>query len=76
LRVKDVDFAQNQLIIRDAKGNQDRLTVLPQSLMAPLQAHLVQVKQIFQDDLALGYGAVYLPFALARKYPNADREWK
>jgi integron integrase len=76
LRIKDVDFAQNQLIIRDAKGNQDRLTVLPQSLMAPLQAHLVQVKQIFQDDLALGYGAVYLPFALARKYPNADREWK
>jgi integron integrase len=76
LRVKDIDFAQNQLIIRDAKGNKDRLTVLPQSLIAPLQAHLVQVKQIFQDDLALGYGAVYLPFALQRKYPNADREWK
>jgi integron integrase len=76
LRVKDVDFAQGQLIIRDAKGNKDRLTVLPQSLLAPLQAHLVQVKQIFQDDLALGYGAVYLPFALERKYPNANREWK
>jgi integron integrase len=76
LRVKDIDFAQNQLIIHDAKGNLDRLTVLPQSLIAPLQAHLIQVKQIFQDDLALGYGAVYLPFALARKYPNADREWK
>jgi integron integrase len=76
LRVKDLDFAQNQLIIRDAKGNQDRLTVLPQSLIEPLQAHLIQVKQIFQDDLALGYGAVYLPFALTRKYPNADREWK
>lgn len=76
LRVKDVDFAQGQLIIRDAKGNKDRLTVLPQSLIAPLQAHLVQVKQIFQDDLALGYGAVYLPFALERKYPSANREWK
>lgn len=76
LRVKDVDFAQGQLIIRDAKGNKDRLTVLPQSLKAPLHAHLVQVKQIFQDDLALGYGAVYLPFALERKYPNANRDWK
>jgi integron integrase len=76
LRVKDVDFAQGQLIIRDAKGNKDRLTVLPQSLTAQLQAHLVQVKQTFQDDLALGYGAVYLPFALERKYPNAKREWK
>jgi integron integrase len=76
LRVKDLDFAQNQLIIREAKGNKDRLTVLPQSLIAPLQAHLVQVKQIFQDDLALGYGAVHLPFALERKYPNANREWK
>jgi integron integrase len=76
LRVKDVDFAQGQLIIRDAKGNKDRLTVLPQSLKAPLQAHLVQVKQILQDDLALGYGAVYLPFALERKYPNANRDWK
>jgi integron integrase len=76
LRVKDLDFAQNQLIIREAKGNKDRLTVLPQSLITPLQAHLVQVKQIFQDDLALGYGAVYLPFALERKYPNANRDWK
>ena len=76
LRVKDLDFAQNQLIIRDAKGNKDRLTILPQSLIAPLQAHLIQVKQTFQDDLALGHGAVYLPFALERKYPNANREWK
>jgi integron integrase len=75
LRVKDLDFAQNQLVIRDAKGNQDRLTILPQSLIAPLQAHLIQVKQIFQDDLALGYGVVYLPFALERKYPNANRQW-
>jgi integron integrase len=76
LRVKDIDFAQSQLIIRDAKGNKDRLTVLPQSLIEPLRAHLIQVKQIFQDDLALGYGSVYLPFALTRKYPNANREWK
>ncbi|NCJ06245.1 integron integrase [Synechococcales cyanobacterium C] len=76
LRVKDIDFAQSQLIIRNAKGNKDRLTVLPQSLVPQLQAHLVQVKQTFQDDLSLGYGAVYLPFALERKYLNANREWK
>jgi integron integrase len=76
LRVKDIDFAQSQLVIRDAKGNKDRLTVLPQLLLAPLQAHLLQVKQTFQDDLALGYGAVYLPSALERKYPHANREWK
>ena len=76
LRVKDIDFAQSQLVIRDAKGNKDRLTVLPQLLLAPLQAHLLQVKQTFQDDLALGYGAVYLPSALERKYPHANRDWK
>jgi site-specific recombinase XerD len=62
-------------MIRDAKGNQDRVTILPQSLSEQLQAHLVQVKQTYNDDLALGYGAVYLPFALDRKYPNANRQW-
>jgi integron integrase len=75
LRVKDIDFAQSQLIIRDAKGNQDRVTMLPQSITELLQAHLVQVKQTHINDLALGYGAVYLPFALARKYTHAEREW-
>jgi integron integrase len=75
LRVKDIDFAQSQLIIRDAKGNQDRVTMLPQSIQELLQAHLVQVKQTHLNDLALGYGAVYLPFALARKSTNAEREW-
>jgi integron integrase len=75
LRVKDLDFAQGQIIIRDAKGNQDRLTMLPESITAQLQAHLVQVKQTHQDDLALGYGAVYLPSALTRKFPKADRQW-
>jgi integron integrase len=76
LRVKDIDFAQSQLIIRDAKGHRDRLTILPQSLTAQLQAHLDQVKQTFKNDLSLGYGAVYLPDALERKYPNANREWQ
>jgi integron integrase len=75
LRVKDLDFAQHQITVRDAKGHKDRVTVLPQSLCELLQAHLVRVKQTYYDDLALGYGAVYLPFALERKYPNANREW-
>jgi integron integrase len=75
LRVKDIDFSQAQIIVRDTKGNRDRITILPQSIIHLLQAHLVQVKQWHQDDLAQGYGTVYLPYALARKYPNAEREW-
>lgn len=75
LRVKDLDFSQGQIIVRDTKGNHDRLTILPQSIAEQLQAHLVQVRQIHTTDLSLGFGAVYLPFALARKYPNAEREW-
>lgn len=62
-------------MIRDAKGNQDRITMLPKSITEQLQAHLVQVKQTHQNDLALGYGAVHLPDALARKAPHADRQW-
>jgi integron integrase len=75
LRVKDVDFAQRQIVVRDGKGQKDRVTMLPASLVQPLQAHLVRVKALHRDDLAEGYGAVYLPFALERKYPNANREW-
>lgn len=75
LRVKDVDFAQGQIIVRHGKGNKDRVTMLPASLHEPLQAHLQQVKMLHRDDLAAGYGAVYLPFALTHKYPNANREW-
>jgi len=75
LRVKDADFAQSQIVVRDAKGGKDRLTMLPDSLADLLRAHLVQVKQLHTDDLDQGYGAVYLPHALARKYPNAAREW-
>jgi integron integrase len=75
LRVKDLDFEQSQIMVRDAKGNKDRVTMLPQSIAELLQAQLVQVKQIHQTDLASGYGAVYLPYALARKYPHAQREW-
>ena len=75
LRVKDVDFAQHQIVVRDGKGEQDRITMLPDSLIALLQEHLQRVKQLHKQDLAQGQGAVYLPYALDRKYPNASREW-
>ncbi|MEZ4710237.1 MAG: integron integrase [Caldilineaceae bacterium] len=75
LRVKDADFDRNQLIIRDTKGNEDRVTMLPQTVAPLLSEHLIAVQQQHVSDLAAGYGSVELPFALARKYPNADREW-
>ena len=75
LRVKDVDFAYKQITIRDAKGGKDRVTVLPDILVTPLQGHLVRVRSLHAQDLLEGYGAVRLPSALARKYPNAAREW-
>lgn len=70
LRVKDVDFAQHQIIVRDGKGAKDRVTILPDMLCQPLQSYLKQVKRMHDDDLAHGRGDVYLPFALERKYPN------
>jgi len=75
LRVKDIDFEKNEIIIRDAKGMQDRVTVLPEKVKSSLENHLKRVKQIHENDLAKGYGRVYLPFALQRKYPNANRRW-
>lgn len=75
LRVQDVDFAGHQIIIRGGKGNKDRLTVLPQNLMEPLQHHLQDVKRLHRQDLSAGWGQVPLPGALARKYVNASREW-
>jgi integron integrase len=75
LRVKDLDFAQQQIVIRNSKGMESRVTMLPASLIQPLQEHLQRVKRIHQNDLQRGYGSVYLPFALERKYPNASREW-
>ena len=76
LRVKDVDFAQNQIVVREGKGAKDRVTMLPQSVKTPLQDHLQRVKTLHEDDLRDGGGTVYLPYALARKYPNALTEWK
>ncbi|GAB4172963.1 MAG: hypothetical protein Kow00100_14470 [Geothermobacteraceae bacterium] len=75
LRVKDVDFDQGQLLVRDGKGGKDRVTVLPQQLVAPLRDHLERVRSLHQRDLADGLGAVWMPPALARKYPHASREW-
>jgi len=75
LRVKDADFRRLECLIRDGKGAKDRVTVLPRALAEPLKAHLVLVRQTHVQDLAAGYGDVYLPFALERKYPSAAREW-
>src|SRR5690606_7943547 len=76
LRVQDVDFAYGHITVRSGKGAKDRVTVLPGRLVEPLKRHLERVKRQHDRDLALGLGSVYLPFALARKYPDADREWK
>jgi integron integrase len=76
LRVQDLDFQMRQITVRDGKGAKDRYTVLPESLIAPLQAHLARVQLRHQEDLREGYGTVYLPGALDRKYPNAAREWR
>ena len=75
LRVKDIDFHYKQLLIRDSKGSKDRVTVLPGPLIEPLRNHLARVQELHQQDLKNGYGDVYLPYALKRKYPNADKEW-
>ncbi len=75
LRVKDVDFAYHIIVVRDGKGMEDRVTMLPDGVIPPLQEHLQRVKQLHEQDLAKGYGSVYLPYALERKYPNANREW-
>ncbi len=75
LRVKDVDFARNEIVVRDGKGMKDRVTLLPQRLVTPLKQHLQVVRAVHQQELAAGRGDVYLPEALARKYPKAPIEW-
>jgi integrase len=71
LRVKDIDVSYGQIIVRDGKGEKDRVTMLPGRLKQPLMRHLQKVKLLHEEDLAVGYGDVFLPYALARKYPNA-----
>jgi integron integrase len=75
LRVKDLDFAQLQIIVREGKGNKDRITMLPPSLVEHLRRQLERAKALHEMDVRESFGHVYLPYALARKYPNADREW-
>jgi integron integrase len=75
LRVKDVDFAYRQIVVRDGKGGKDRVTVLPENVVQPLQAHLGKVRGLHRHDLEEGYGEVWLPHALSRKYPRAGYDW-
>ena len=76
LRVQDIDFARNEILVRNGKGAKDRITMLPESLRKPLQDHLKKVRAIHEKDLAEGWGRVLLPDALDRKYPNAHVEWR
>jgi integron integrase len=75
LRVKDIDFEQNLIFVRGGKGDKDRATILPQTVKDILKKHLDEVKKLHAKDLAGGYGEVYLPDSLERKYPNAAKEW-
>jgi integron integrase len=75
LRVKDLDFGAHQLTVRSGKGDRDRVTMLPERLVAPLADHLLLVRRLHDEDLERGFGTVYLPSALERKYPNASAEW-
>ena len=75
LRVKDLDFDHRQVVVRDGKGQKDRVTVLPEKATAPLRAHLEKVKALFESDLEAGIAGAYVWPALERKYPSAGREW-
>lgn len=76
LRIKDIDFEYRQIMVRDGKGGKDRITMLPESLIEPLRTQIDHASRLHQQDLSEGFGCVYLPFALARKYPNAEQELK
>lgn len=76
LRVKDIDFGMNLITVRDGKGAKDRTTLLPESLRGALRKQLEKVKFIHKEDLQRDFGAVWLPFAIAKKYPNAAKDWK
>lgn len=76
LRVQDIDFDFNLIYVRGSKGDKDRTTMLPEYVKPDLSAHLEKVKDLHQKDMAAGYGQVYLPGAIERKYPGAAGEWK
>ena len=75
LRIKDIDFEINEIRVHSGKGDKDRLVPLPKSIKPALKTHLERVKLIHENDLSKGYGEVYLPHALDRKYQNAGKEW-
>jgi integrase len=75
LRVKDIDFSYRQVIVRDGEGEKDRINMLPAFVMKPLKDHRIEVQALHRKDLSEGFGRVYLPHALDREYPNANREW-
>ena len=75
LRVKDIDFTRCEIVVREGKGNKDRVTMLSAAVVSKLRVHLEGVRGLHAADLAAGFGRVLLPDALALKYPNADREW-
>lgn len=75
LRVKDIDFDNGQITVRAGKGEKDRRTLLPRPLAEPLREQLARIKLLHEQDLREGFGAVHLPYALERKYPNAARQW-
>jgi len=75
LRVKDIEFDRREVVVRDGKGGKDRITVLPENLILPIKSQMEKVRKLHDRDLEDGFGRVYLPNALATKYPNADRAW-
>src|ERR1039457_4624648 len=75
LRIQDIDFERNQIVVRGGKGDKDRVTILPDKLKLELQEHLKRIRILWEADVREGFGEVYLPEALARKYPKAAREW-
>jgi integron integrase len=76
LRVQDIEFARNEILVRDGKGAKDRISMVPESLKNPLQDHLKKVKALHERDLVDGWGRVQMPTALDRKYPNAPADWR
>jgi integron integrase len=76
LRIKDLDFDRQQIVVRQGKGRKDRVTMLPAAAREALTAHLARVRQMHEVDVSRGFGRVVLPFAMARKYPNAATEWR
>ncbi|MDO8721410.1 MAG: integron integrase [Syntrophales bacterium] len=76
LRVQDIDFGMNSVIVRAGKGDKDRITMMPAAIRESLQRHLMLVKEVHEREIEKGYGEVYLPDGLERKYPNAGKEWR